>query len=145
MRNIAYLSSLGVVFAFLLLGCGGKNNVGDGPVAPTKAENRVQSEVAVDAEFLTNVYDENEVAADGKYKNRVIAVTGQISSIAETLGNITVHLKGHNSAASVVCSFLKSERENVSRLRKGGYTKLVGTVEGSTAGLYVGLTNCWVL
>ena len=93
---------------------------------------------------MTKDYDENELAADGKYKGKTIAVSGKVENIAETMGNVTVSLAGHDMVKSVMCSFEESEKTNVAKLKKGQQATLVGTGDGMTMGLYVGLQKCKV-
>jgi hypothetical protein len=82
------------------------------------------------------------LAADAKYKDKLLAVSGKISNIAETLGNVTVQLEGHEIMATVMCSFDDSEKANVAKLKKGQQTTLMGTGDGKTMGIYVGLEHC---
>ena len=106
------------------------------PAAPS------EKPIAVQARVMTKDYDENELAADGKYKGKTIAVSGKVENIAETMGNVTVSLAGHDMVKSVMCSFEESEKANVAKLKKGQQTILVGTGDGLTMGLYAGLQKC---
>lgn len=57
---------------------------------PTSTESSVadsQAELRVDANTLVNDYEANEVAADEKYKSKVIEVSGTISSISKDITN----------------------------------------------------------
>ena len=146
--------SLSIVLIFiigiaLILGCGGGsgNSTTSNPGTPatnTGTAPPAEKAVAIDAKALTKEYDSNELAADGKYKGKSLAVTGKISNIAETLGNITVSLEGHEFTKTVMCSFEESEKASVAALKKGDKITLTGTGDGSTGGLYVGLQNCKV-
>lgn len=140
MKNRVNIVIVGAVMMYLVLGCSGtaKNT------STTAAADPNAKPIAVDAKVLTKEYDTNELAADGKYKGKLLAVTGKIASIAETLGNVTVQLDGHNAVISVMCSFEESEKASVAKLKKGQTTTLVGTGDGSTGGLYAGLTKCKV-
>ena len=137
MKNIFNLTVITAVFVLLVLGCGksGGGSTTSGPAADEKP-------IAVGAKTLTKEYDENELAADGKYKGKLLAVTGKITDIAETLGNVTVQMEGHNMVVTVMCSFDESQKGAVSRLKKGQTAIMTGTGDGSTGGLYVGLEKC---
>lgn len=113
-------------------------------VPETKKVDTSKVEITITAKDLTKAYKDNEVAADGKYKGKVIAASGKVSNIAETFGNVTVSLEGHDIVISVMCSFDESQKSNVAKLKTGQQTTLVGVGDGMTGGLYVGLENCRV-
>lgn len=138
---------IGAVGMFLVLGCsGGGQNSTTTTNPPTTTANSAsaptEKPMAVQAKALTKEYDENELAADGKYKGKTLAVSGKVSNIAETFGNVTASLEGHNAVISVMCSFDASEKANVAKLKKGGQATFVGTGDGMTGGMYAGLNNC---
>jgi len=148
MKNSFTIVLILIIGIGLILGCGGGSGnstaTNPGASAPSNSGAVAPAEkpIAVDAKVLTKEYDSNELAADGKYKGKLLAVTGKISNIAETFGNITVSLEGSDLTKSVMCSFEESEKPSVAALKKGEKVTLVGTGDGSTAGLYVGLQNC---
>jgi hypothetical protein len=153
MKNTINLTFITVVFVLLVLGCSGganKNGSAPAPVGSTPGGNNAtataqpEKPVAVQAKALTKEYDDNELAADGKYKDKLLAVSGKVDSIAETFGQVSVQLEGHNRVITVMCSFQDSERDAVSKLKKSQLATLVGHGNGMTAGLYVGLDNCKV-
>jgi hypothetical protein len=145
-----------LVVLFFVLGCGttntDKGSVSKPPASGSpsttstnKAEDKPAApEITIDAKALTKAYDENELAADEKYSGKTIAVTGKISNIADTLGNVTVQLDGINFTKNVMCSFAAAEKGSVTALKKGQTVTLVGTGDGMTMGLYVGLKDCRV-
>lgn len=142
-----------IIFAvgsFLIAGCTGSNQ-NSGPVpnstAPANSASpptTSEKPIAIQAKNLTKEYDENELTADGKYKDKMLAVSGKVSNIAETLGNVTAQLEGHNIVISVMCNFDESEKESVMKLKKGQQATFVGKGDGSTGGLWVGLQKCKV-
>ncbi len=121
----------------LIVGCGGANSQEQSstPVPDEKP-------IALQAKQLTKEYDDNEIAADSKYKGKLLSVAGKISDISETFGTVNVSLEGHDLVTSVMCSFEESEKAKVATLKKGSEVTLVGRNEGSTAGLFVGLQRC---
>lgn len=139
MKNKENIVIVAAVLIYLVLGCSGKasNTAATAPASDAKP-------IAVDAKVLTKEYDTNDLAADGKFKGKLLAVSGKIESIAETMGNVTVHVEGHNVVLDVICSFEADQRDAVSKLKKGQATTLIGTGDGLTAGLYVGLNKCKV-
>ena len=152
MKNLLNLTILFALGLFLILGCSGANqnattptnsaSVTTAPANTTTAP--TEKPIAVQARVMTKDYDENELAADGKYKGKTIAVSGKVENIAETMGNVTVSLAGHDMVKSVMCSFEESEKTNVAKLKKGQQATLVGTGDGMTMGLYAGLQKCKV-
>ena len=138
MKNIINISTVILFGILFILGCGGSSTE-----SPTPAK-AAEKPIAVEAKALTKEYDENELAADGKYKGKLLTVSGKISDIAETFGSVTVSLEGHQFLQTVMCTFESSEKSKVAALKKGSQVTLIGTGEGSTAGLYVGLEKCRV-
>lgn len=150
MKNLLNLSFALSICVFIALGCTPQSNTS---TSNTTAANTNQSNssapasstekpIQVQAKALTKEYDDNELAADQKYKGKTLEVSGKVSNIAETLGQITAQLEGHTFTKSVMCSFDASEKDNVMKLKKGQIAVFVGTGDGSTGGLYVGLQNC---
>lgn len=146
MKNKLNLLIIGGVLLTAILGCSAaKESSAPASGQPTLENNTVSNPAApivVKATELTKAYDENEIAADGKYKGKTLEVAGKITNIAETLGNVTVSLAGHNAAKTVLCSFGESEKSTVAKLKNGQSATLTGTGDGSTGGLYVGLNDC---
>jgi len=153
MKNSINLLIIFFAVLFLILGCSqsannsattapansaivASNTSMTAPAAPS------EKPIAVQARVMTKDYDENELAADGKYKGKTIAVSGKVENIAETMGSVTVSLAGHDMVKSVMCSFEESEKASVAKLKKGQQTTLVGTGDGLTMGLYAGLQKC---
>lgn len=93
---------------------------------------------------LYSTYDTNEVAADNKYKNKSIAVTGVIESISETLGQVSVYLQSGDRTGWTKINCRVRDRNSVSKLRKGQTVTLIGICKGMTLNLSVDLENCEV-
>lgn len=100
----------------------------------------------VDAELtanqLYNAYNENEIAADKKYKNKKLAVTGIISEISEIWGKVTVDLKVGGRFEFTTIKSSIDDKDVVASLRKGQKITVIGTCDGLTANLYIGLNDC---
>ena len=148
-KNILPASGACLILILIVLGCGGSNKAKNDVSASASPANAapaasVEKPIALQAKALTKEYDDNELAADGKYKGKQLAVTGKIANIAETLGKISVSLEGHNIVKSVICSFDDAERDAVMKLKKGQTVTLTGTGDGLTLGLYAGMQKCRV-
>ena len=100
--------------------------------------------VVIDARTLVAEYKNNEVAANAKYQGKKLEVTGIVDNISDTMGSITVSLRGGGNfeLVNVICGF--SDASGVASLNKGQKATLVGIGDGMTAGLYVGLESCAV-
>lgn len=101
------------------------------PVTPT---------IKVTAEQYFKDYEENEVAADGKYEDKKIEITGEISSIDKVLGSISVHLKTDNLIGTVSCGL--EDEKVAATLKKGGTVTLIGTGAGKS--LFPEVKDCVV-
>ena len=101
--------------------------------------------IAVSATQLSEDYDANEIAADAKYKNKAVDVTGTIDTIGkDILNNPYVALKtAEYSAFSVQCMFPQSEEATLANLSAGQQVTLEGTVSGKT--LNVLLDSCSII
>ena len=88
----------------------------------------------VTAVELYSAYEANELAADQKYEDRVIQVTGIIDDIGEDImGDAYITLVGDESGwHSVQCYFPHNERRSLSSLRKGQSVRVKGVCDGKT-------------
>jgi hypothetical protein len=116
----------------LLIGCGGK--VSTGPTGPAVA---TLTAVALDKEFTTN-----EPAAEGKYKDKVVIVTGKVKKITkdDKPGKITVELLGvyrkdmTPEQSTVDCHFSKSQSSELAALTVGSQVTIRGKCKGKING-----------
>jgi hypothetical protein len=138
--TMKHLPALLVLLA-LVLACGQSENASkpaNNANAPADA-----APVRVDAVSLVKAYRENEVAADGQFRGRVLEVTGKIETISETLGTMRVDLAGVDYV-TVKCQFAEEDRPEIVKLKKGQTVTLAGTGDGMTGGLYVDVQKCKV-
>lgn len=144
MKNVWTIIVVATIVVMWVVGCKAPNaaETGASKEIKTDAPKEEEKPVAISAETLTAEYEENELAADGKYKDKVLAVSGKISSIAETFGSVTVQMEGKKIMPNVICTFDDEQRAAVAKLKKGQKITMIGQCEGSTGGLYVGLNEC---
>jgi len=126
------LNSLGfavLLFAGCAIACGDLNsnkNESSSSPSPTSEGKPVSSPnnqstsstavIAISADALFRDYKKNEVAADLKYKDKQLEVTGVVHEIASgTFSGAWVDLAG----GSVRCGFEDERKEPVARLEKG--------------------------
>jgi hypothetical protein len=81
---------------------------------------------------LFQAYAKNEAAADEKYKNKVIYLTGQIASVESNLssGYVVNVLADINSGDVITCRFPKDQSDFLVRLSMGGYVRIKGRFSG---------------
>lgn len=90
---------------------------------------------------LYEEYKANEIAADQKYKGKILAVTGEIDSIGKDITDtIYITLKGDEYFGSVQCLFPKKSENKVAALSKGQYVTVRGKCLGKM--MIVALSGC---
>ncbi len=104
-----------------------------------------QAPMQVTADTLYSAYNQNQVAADAKYKGNLVEVTGVIGSIGkDILNNPYVTLNtGEYSLPSVQCMFSQADESKLTSLSSGQRITLEGTVSGETLTL-VEVDGCTV-
>jgi hypothetical protein len=88
------------------------------------------ADVEVSAETYFSDYEGNELAADAKYKDKVIKITGKVNGVRKTLGTVYIDLESSNQFLQVYCS-MKDESEAAS-VSKGSLVTLIGVGGGKT-------------
>jgi len=125
-KNLQYI----LVFLVLVIAIAGYYGYSEynRPHKDTKALT-VQEKMAATA--LIAAYENDENAANTKYLNKVIQVTGAIiSAEADKDGVITVYIGDGASMASVSCALEKNKNYNVETFRKGNAVTITGLCNG---------------
>lgn len=112
---------------------------------PTNQSSPIEKPINISGTDLVREYKKNELSADTRYRGRRLSVSGRITNIADTLGNVTVALDGGDPIINIVCSFGDVERSAVEKLATGNTVTLVGNNDGFIAGLYISLNDCKVI
>lgn len=101
------------------------------PAEVTPAPTPVQA-IDITAAQLYKEYDENELAADDKYKGKILRVSGKVSSIdQDILNSLYVTLEtGDYNIFSIQCYFDDSKRQQLTALKKGGKATIIGRCDG---------------
>lgn len=88
--------------------------------------------IAITAGDLFAAYNENEVAANSKYKDKKLQITGTISNIGiDILDRVYITLDASETLYSVQCYFANSDEDaKVAELKKGDTITLIGVCEG---------------
>ena len=89
----------------------------------------------IDAKTLSREYNENEVAADAKYKNKSVLVRGVVESIAkDAFDNPYLSIKGSQMFHTVHANFPDSALDDLAKIKKGQNVSLICNVEGMIIG-----------
>jgi hypothetical protein len=133
------LALLGVFWLAWVLACGGAKDA----TAPA-SESPKAVEIKVSAVELATAYEDNEVAADAKYKGKRLSVTGKVFDVGEILGQKSVTLEGKSlSLTTIQCPVPDSNKDALLKLKKGGTVTVEGTCDGKSLAV-VTLKDCLV-
>lgn len=94
------------------------------------------AEMNISAVQLSEEYDDNKVAADAKYENKVLEISGIVDDIGkDILDEPYVVLKGREiSLFGVQCMFSRADESKLAGLSKGQSIVLKGRVSGEFIG-----------
>ena len=107
------------------------------------SKNYIRYDFAISAPDLYADYEANEVSADDKYKNKIIAVSGTVESInKDFLDKPYIILGTNNYLSAVACSF--EDEKKLKSLSKGDYVTIIGKCVGKTNvfGSIISLSEC---
>lgn len=90
------------------------------------------------ADQLYSEYSANEVAADMKYRGKIIEVSGRIQEIGkDILDNAYIVIGGDGFFEGVQCTFLSNQLLSVAKLSKGQHVTVKGEVAGKLGSVLV--------
>lgn len=125
-----HLLSLFVLVVFGLLAAGSIDTEED-----TKKVQSQASSYRLSANQLYSEYESNEVAADSKYKGRVVVVSGTIQNIGkDIMDDAYIVIGGEGFLDGIQCMFTKGQQSSVARLSKGQHVTVKGEVSGKMLG-----------
>jgi len=130
-KNLSrHIASFAALVAFLILALGSTDT--------DKDTQKAQSQYTLSANQLYSEYNNNEVAADSKYKGKVIIVTGTIQDIGkDILDDAYIVIGGGGFLDGVQCTFTKGEQSSVARLSKRQQVRVKGKVAGKMGNVLV--------
>lgn len=111
-------------------------------------EEQADNVMKVDYEKLHKDYMDNPIAADEKYKGKILELTGEVYNIdREIAGNpyITFNVGGEYSFKDVRITFKKSEEKKVTELKKGQTITIRGECRGTLLSTTVSLNDCEIV
>jgi len=104
----------------------------------TKAVRNQVPAYDVTANALAAEYEANEVAADTKYKGKVVYVYGVIRDIGkDVLGAPYIVIGGEGFLDGVQCTFSESQTSAIAKLWKGQQVRVQGEVSGKMGNVLV--------
>lgn len=119
-----------VIVFFIIVGSLGNNDTKTASTSASIDQPPVQA-IKVSAETLMRDYTANEVAADAKYKDKLIEVSGVISSIGKDILNKPyVALQTSDVIFTVQCMFDPSASSKLVNLTKDKSITVTGTMSG---------------
>ena len=128
-----HIASFVVLAAFLILAMGSTDTDTD-----TKKVQSQAPSYTLSANQLYNEYNSNEVAADAKYKGKVVIVTGAIQDIGkDIMDDAYIVIGGGGFLDGVQCTFTKGEQSSVARLSKGQQVRVKGEVAGKMGNVLI--------
>ena len=137
MKNIKSLLS---IFLFIIIGFGSLDELENLDQSP-KVTSDSNPSVTISASKLYKEYNENEIAADEKYKGKIIEVTGVIRDIGnDIMDNAYITLVGNEYFGDIQCYF--NEKSVVAKLSKGERITVIGSCSGLM--INVQINNCIV-
>lgn len=103
-----------------------------------EAKSNAKDYIQVDYKKLYKDYEENAIAADEKYKDKLIQVTGKIDKIfREVMGHPYVTFKVDKYFDHVQAVFDKDEEKNITKLKKGQTITVRGRCKGKTINVWL--------
>lgn len=132
-----------VVLVIWIASSGSPKNTETNQVVSPSGEQKKEEAIKVTASNLAKEYEDNEIAADQKYKGKIVEITGTIKSIEEMLGSKFVTIEGNQILSDIQCFFDKSKESELATLQKNKSITVRGKVDGKS--INVGVKECEIV
>lgn len=104
-----------------------------------KKEDKIESVLEVNAEQIALDYENNEIAADEKYEDKIITVNGVVGEVnKDILGNYSLELE-IPTLQMFICKFSEDKKEKLAKLTKGQKVKVQGKFSKT---IYLDMDDC---
>jgi len=117
------------------------NETGGNQEGQSAAENtKTQEVIKTTGLEISEAYKANEVAADAKYKGKLVEISGTVDTIGKDILNTPyISLEGYKYAIldKVQCMFAKSDESKLIDISKGQQITLKGKVSGKLGNIVV--------
>lgn len=131
-----HILSVGILGVLMLLALGSVDTEED-----TKRVQGQAPDYRVTADALFAEFKENEVAADTKYKGKIVVVSGVIQDIGkDVMDQAYIVLGGGGFLDGVQCTFTESQNTSIGSLTKGESVSVKGEVSGKMGNVLI--TKC---
>jgi hypothetical protein len=131
-----HILSAGILSALMLLAIGSVDTDED-----TKRIQGQAPDYRTTADALFSEFKENEVAADAKYKGKIVVVSGVIQAIGkDVMDQAYIVLGGGGFLDGVQCTFTESQNASVGSLTKGESVSVKGEISGKMGNVLI--TKC---
>jgi tetratricopeptide (TPR) repeat protein len=98
--------------------------------------------IRIAADKLMAAYLNNEVAADARYKEKLLAVTGLVANVGKDKGDNYVALEALDIIGKIQCFFEKGDDNSLAQLGSGVQVTIIGRCEGKTKEDNILLKKC---
>ncbi len=89
--------------------------------------------IKVDVSKFLAEYESNKLAADGRYVGKVVTLSGNVTDINDSLGQLTIRLSPNSkSFDSVSCFFDDAEKSELAKLTKWQEVKIIGICQNGS-------------
>ena len=143
-RGNTWLVVLGTIVAFMVVigviagVSGGKSST----VLP--ATTKIPGAIEMNAVQLYQEYNANQVAADAKYKGKILSVSGTVNDVGiDIIDTPYVMLGTEQLLSAVQCMFSKQDESMLAQLSKGQSLRIQGKCDGLGI-ISVMLSNCLI-
>jgi hypothetical protein len=127
MKNYIYILIISVLF---FASCSDDNKI-EQEISSTEPVIQSQPAITITSKQLYQEYNDNEVAADLKYKEKILLVNGTVDNIAKDItDNIYVTLSGNEFIGDVQCFFSEAHTNEAAQLKKGMKITIKGKCDG---------------
>lgn len=105
---------------------------------PEEKPEPVEEVIAITAAELYQAYEDNEVAADQKYKGKTLEVSGTINNIGkDIIDRMYITLDTGDIILSVQVYFKKEHEDVIASLSKGQDVTIIGTGDGQSMNVMI--------
>ena len=137
-----------VAFFIIIAAIGGSGDTKSGDVVAGEKKQTVEtpaeSSIKISAIQLQREYEANQVAADQKYKGKILEISGTVKDIGkDILDTPYVSFKTDGLLFTVQCMFSKSDTDGLVSLKQGQSIVLQGKGDGSLVNVIV--RNCQIV
>jgi hypothetical protein len=139
-----WLIVLGSVIALLVLIAVVAGVSGGKSSSFSSTDKKIPSAIEMNAAQLYQEYNANQVAADAKYKGKILSVSGTVNDVGiDIIDTPYVMLGTEQLLSAVQCMFSKQDESMLAQLSKGQSLRIQGKCDGLGI-ISVMLSNCLI-